>query len=194
MTFKQPIRFNITDTASSYNRSFFDKLRTMYIRIIYKSLFIGKNSIFKKGCQFDLTANAKIKIGEFCTIKENCYFLLTKPHPFLEVGSFSGIGRNAYIAIKGHLRIGNYVRIGPDVCMLDQGHSFSREDLIMNQPAIIDPITIHDDVWVGRGATILKGVTIGKGAIVAAGAVVNKSIPPYEVWGGVPAKFIKLRP
>jgi acetyltransferase-like isoleucine patch superfamily enzyme len=173
---------------------FLDQIRTIYILLIYGCISIGKKTVFKKGCQFDLTANAKIKIGEFCTIKENCYFLLTKPQPSLELGSFSGIGRNAYITIKGNLRIGNYVRIGPDVCMLDQGHSFSREDLIMNQPAIIEPITIHDDVWIGRGATILKGVTIGEGAIVAAGAVVNKNIPPYEVWGGVPAKFIKIRP
>ena len=43
------------------------------------------------------------------------------------------------------------------------------------------------------GATVLQDVTIGDGAIVAAGAVVTKDIPPYEVWGGVPAKFIRKR-
>ena len=40
---------------------------------------------------------------------------------------------------------------------------------------------------------IMAGVSIGDGAIVAAGAVVTKSIPPYQIWGGVPAKFIKNR-
>ena len=39
--------------------------------------------------------------------------------------------------------------------------------------------------------TILKGVTIGEGAIISAGAVVNKDVPPYEIWGGVPARKIK---
>ena len=39
----------------------------------------------------------------------------------------------------------------------------------------------------------MSGVTIGRGAVVAAGAVVTKDIPPYEVWGGVPAKKIKDR-
>jgi acetyltransferase-like isoleucine patch superfamily enzyme len=42
-------------------------------------------------------------------------------------------------------------------------------------------------------ATILPGVTVGKGAIIAAGAVVNRSVPPYEIWGGVPAKKIADR-
>ena len=34
---------------------------------------------------------------------------------------------------------------------------------------------------------------IGDGAVVAAGAVVTKDIPSYEVWGGIPAKFIRKR-
>ena len=40
---------------------------------------------------------------------------------------------------------------------------------------------------------MLQGVTIGDGAVVAAGAVVTKDIPAGEVWGGVPAKFIRKR-
>ena len=36
-------------------------------------------------------------------------------------------------------------------------------------------------------------VTIGKGAIVGAGSVVTKDIPPYQVWAGNPAKYIKDR-
>jgi carbonic anhydrase/acetyltransferase-like protein (isoleucine patch superfamily) len=43
------------------------------------------------------------------------------------------------------------------------------------------------------GATLLDGAHVGKGAIVAAGALVLKGtqIGDYEIWGGVPAKFIK---
>lgn len=34
-------------------------------------------------------------------------------------------------------------------------------------------------------------MTIGERSIIAAGSVVVKDVPPDEVWGGNPAKFIK---
>ncbi len=54
-------------------------------------------------------------------------------------------------------------------------------------------IVIHDDVWLCEGVIICSGVTIGQGAVVAAGAVVTKSVEPYAVVGGNPARFIKWR-
>lgn len=54
-------------------------------------------------------------------------------------------------------------------------------------------IKIGDDVWVGANVTILKGVEIGQGAIIAAGSVVNKSVEPFSIVGGVPAKKIAER-
>jgi acetyltransferase-like isoleucine patch superfamily enzyme len=39
----------------------------------------------------------------------------------------------------------------------------------------------------------MEGLTVGDGSVVAAGSVVTNNIPPYEIWGGVPAKKIKDR-
>ena len=52
-------------------------------------------------------------------------------------------------------------------------------------------ITISADAWIGTGSVILPNVTIGEGAVVGANSVVTKSVPPYTVVGGVPAKYIK---
>ena len=54
-------------------------------------------------------------------------------------------------------------------------------------------VIIEDYVWVGTRAMILPGVTLGHGAVVAAGAVVTKSIPAFEIWGGIPARKIGER-
>lgn len=53
-------------------------------------------------------------------------------------------------------------------------------------------VIVEEDVWIGSNVTLLAGVTIGRGSTVAAGAVVSKTIPPYCICGGVPAKFIKF--
>lgn len=51
-------------------------------------------------------------------------------------------------------------------------------------------VTVKKNSFVGAYSVLLPGVTIGEDAIVAAGSVVTKSIPPGEIWGGVPAKKI----
>lgn len=54
-------------------------------------------------------------------------------------------------------------------------------------------VVIEDDVWLGANSVILKGVTIGRGSVIASGAVATKSVPPYSIVGGVPAKVLKAR-
>lgn len=54
-------------------------------------------------------------------------------------------------------------------------------------------IVIEEDVWVGTGVRILSKSSVGRGVIVGAGSVVTKSIPPYAVVAGVPAKIVAVK-
>lgn len=54
-------------------------------------------------------------------------------------------------------------------------------------------VSIGHDVWIGHGATLLPGVTVGDGAVIGSGAVVSKSVAPYTIVGGVPARPIRER-
>lgn len=60
-------------------------------------------------------------------------------------------------------------------------------------PLITAPIVIEDQAWVAAGAFIGMGVTVGQGAVVGARSTVFKSVEPWTVVGGNPAKFIKKR-
>lgn len=51
-------------------------------------------------------------------------------------------------------------------------------------------IVVEEDVWLGANVTLLAGVTVGRGATIGAGAVCLKSIPPYAVAMGNPAKVV----
>ncbi len=54
-------------------------------------------------------------------------------------------------------------------------------------------VTIGNDVWIGKNVIIKPGVVVGDGAVVAAGSLVTKDIPPFAIYGGVPAKLIRYR-
>ncbi len=87
------------------------------------------------------------------------------------------------------MRIGNHVDIASGVLIYNSEHDINDEYFT----AIEEPVTIGDYVFIGPRVIIQPGVTIGEGAVVAAGAVVTKDIPDFEIWGGVPAKFIGKR-
>ena len=74
---------------------------------------------------------------------------------------------------KSVVEIGDYVSVGHNV--------------------IIHGAKINDYALIGMGATLLDYAKMGEGAIVAAGSVVlsNTKIPPYTLWAGVPAKYVK---
>lgn len=54
-------------------------------------------------------------------------------------------------------------------------------------------IIIKRKAYIGTNTVICKPVTIGEGAIVGASSVVTKDIPPFEIWAGNPARFIRKR-
>ena len=58
-----------------------------------------------------------------------------------------------------------------------------------------EPVRIGNDVWIGQGVSVVRkeGLTVGDGAVLGAGAVITKSIPPYAVAAGVPARVIRYR-
>lgn len=82
------------------------------------------------------------------------------------------------------IRIGRNVTIGGDVMVL--GHVGERGVLILKR------VEIDDGVEIGQSSLIMPGARIGKGSIIGAYSVVLKdtSIPPYEIWAGVPARKV----
>lgn len=64
---------------------------------------------------------------------------------------------------------------------------------IEGNPASRGDVIIGNDVWIGAKALIMSGVEIGDGCVIAAHSTVTKSIPPYSIAAGTPAKVIKPR-
>ncbi len=114
--------------------------------------------------------------------------------PTLTIGNNSGIGHMALITVAKAVTIGNYCRIASGVVIFDSpGHPaepVARREGRPVQEEDIKPVTIQDNVWIGRNAAVFPGVTIGEGSIVAVGAVVTTDVPPYSLVAGNPARKI----
>jgi acetyltransferase-like isoleucine patch superfamily enzyme len=54
-------------------------------------------------------------------------------------------------------------------------------------------VKIHDNSWIGAGATILPKIVINKNVIVGAGALVNKDVEADSVVVGIPAKTLRKK-
>ena len=92
--------------------------------------------------------------------------------------------------------------VAPHLITIEKGVTITRGTTILTH--FLDPtqkgrmyrlgrVKIEEDVFIGCNVTICNTVTIGKGAIVGAGSIVTKDIPPYQVWAGNPARYIKDR-
>ena len=128
------------------------------------------------------------KFGKNVNIERGAVF-----GPLLEIGDHSGIGINC--EVYGPVKIGENVMMGPEVVIYTSGHRHDRTDVPMIEQGSdeVRPVTIGNDVWIGRRVMIMPGVAIGDGCVIGAGAVVTKDIPAYSIAGGVPARRLKSR-
>lgn len=133
----------------------------------------------------------KVQIGNNCLIEEGVFFKhdgIWSDGKSIVVGDRVFLGRSVEFNVRKLVRIGNDSLIASGCKFIDHDHGFADLNIPMRlQPGLEDAITIENDVWLGANVTILKGVSIKSGAIIAAGAVVTRSVPAYEIWGGVPA-------
>lgn len=133
------------------------------------------------------------QIGENCFLAENCTV----------VGDVV-MGRNCSIWFNAVLRGDvNSIKIGNNVNVQDGSvlHTLYQKSTIeigdhvsIGHNVTIHGAKIHDYALIGMGAVVMDDAEVGEGAIVAAGSVVlsRTKIGPNELWGGTPAKFLKM--
>ena len=131
----------------------------------------------------------KMKIGKDTSIHMGCFISGGPGGAAIEIGNNCVINRFTYLDGRYPLKIGNNVNISHYTII----QTLSHDPQSPHFSGVIGPVVIEDHVWIGARAMILPGVTIGEGAVIGSGSVVTKSIPPYSIAVGNPAKVIKER-
>ncbi len=138
----------------------------------------------------------KVAVGEDCIIEHNVFFKYDGPYssgPSIIISDKTFIGNSCEFNISGSIKIGHTCLIASGCKFIDHDHGVAKDVPINIQRAVVAPIEISDEVWLGVNVVVLKGVRIGRGAVVAAGSVVTRDVGEYEIVGGIPAKFLRKR-
>lgn len=141
----------------------------------------------------------QVHIGNNCELESGIFFKfdgIWQQGPSICIGDRTFLGKYVEFNIRQKITIGHDCLIASGCKFIDHDHGFSRRDIPMNiqNDGAEMSIILENDVWLGVNVVILKGVTIGKGAIIGAGSIVSKSVPSYEIWAGIPARKISVRP
>lgn len=132
-----------------------------------KATRIGKKIRFKP--QFDVYGKGKVFIGNNVGLFD----------VFINSGS-------------GEVHIGDNTFFGHRVMLITGAHDYSSFGIERQRRMLIKNIHIGEGVWIGSGAIVLGGVSIGNNAVIAAGSIVVNDVPENWIYGGNPAKPIKL--
>ena len=137
-------------------------------KIHIKGLKMKSEVRFGDETRLDFYANGQLIIGN------HCYF-----------GN-----RNSFL-VGADITIGDRVLIASDVLVTSENHIPKPEDVDIYGTLCLKPVKIGDGCWIAEKVCIMPGVEIGEYSVVGAASVVTKSIPPYSMAVGNPARVIK---
>jgi acetyltransferase-like isoleucine patch superfamily enzyme len=163
------------------------------LRLLSTGLRLGRSVIVEldQGCTIHAGSGSSVGSGSIL-IAKSCG--KTKNHIIL--GEHVAINEyNNLRAAGGNIRIGNHCQIAQFCTLVASNHTVDTFQYMIEAPweTSKSSIDIGEDVWIGANCVILPGVTIGSGAVIGAGSVVTKSVPPYAIYIGNPARFLRLR-
>ena len=156
-------RFLVYLTNHVISRTVFSRVRLFWYRKVMDFAVGHQSSILT---DFKVSQPTNLIIGQHSVINNHCRFDNRFP-----------------------IRIGSSVSISYGTMILTKGHDIDSADFSTKGA----PVVIDDYVWLCANVLVLPGVTIGTGAVVLSGSVVTKSVEPYAVVGGNPARFIRQR-
>ena len=137
-----------------------------------------------------------IHLGDHVRIDD--FVVLTAREPVV-VGSYVHLSAFAFLSGQFGIEIEDFVNVSPRATLLSGNDDFSGQWL----PGPLVPMELRNlegnrihlgrHSMVGAHTVLLPGVTLGEGAAVGALSLVKESLPPWGVYGGVPARLIRQR-
>ena len=107
----------------------------------------------------------------------------------LALGDDATVGSGVDLYDVDRIEIGAHATVSQRAFLCTATHDVDHP----NMPLQTAPIRIGAGAWVCAEAYVHPGITIGVDAVAGVRAVVLHDVPPGQIVGGNPAKFIRLR-
>lgn len=146
-----------------------------------------------------------VRIGPRTRIGHLAWFSLVTNDARIDIGADCMLSAYLSISVVDRVEIADGSAIGERVLITDHGHdhlTYLGDALEGNEPPRFGygttearPVRIGSGVHIGANVYIGPGVTVGDGAVIGVNSVVTRSVPPFTVVAGIPAREIRsLRP
>lgn len=167
------------------------ELKKLRIKVRDKTLKSKNKFILEDNCSI---GDVKFVGGEGYYFKCGCYSYFRSGVCIgnIDVGKFCSISTDVTVGLEKNGHPLNWLSTSPfqysdnDITRLRDFKKLSYD------PGMRETLIGHD-VWVGNKVIIYNGCHVGTGSVIAAGSIVTKSISPYAIVAGVPAKIIGYR-
>jgi carbonic anhydrase/acetyltransferase-like protein (isoleucine patch superfamily) len=176
------------------------KLRTLWLARTYAFASFGKGAWVHYSCRVTRSAAAYISIGARVGLARDVRLDVSAPprtdSPILIFEDGSGMQRRGVISAQNRIHVMRNVIFGPSVLVMDHSREIEAGSDPTGRKRATEggTIRIEEECWIGFGAVIVceRGeLVIGRHSVVGANSVVTRSIPPYSVVAGDPARIVK---
>ena len=107
----------------------------------------------------------------------------------LALGDFATVGSGVDLYDVDRIEVGAHATLSQRAFLCTATHDVDHP----NMPLKTAPIRIGAGAWVCAEAYVHPGVALGVDAVAGVRAVVLHDVPPGQIVGGHPAKFLRLR-
>ncbi|MFL9884982.1 acyltransferase [Paraburkholderia agricolaris] len=156
---------------------------------------VGSNVRVAKNCTIIGLAN--ISFGDNVRVDGSTVMSASTGH--IRIGSYVHIGGMSFLAGGGGIELADFSGLSQGVRIYSASDDYSGNAL--TNPTVpkhllnvkVAQVSLGRHVVVGSGSVILPGCSIGEGSSVGALSLVTKSLSPWGIYFGAPAKRLRER-
>jgi galactoside O-acetyltransferase len=140
---------------------------------------------------------SRIALGSHVRIDD--FAILSAGVEGIRIGSYVHIACHCSLIGKALIEVGDLSTLSSRVAVYSSNDDYTGAGLtnpmLPTQYRRVTevPVRIGRHVVVGSGSVILPGVTIGEGAAVGALTLVNRTLDPFTIYAGIPARRLRDR-